>query len=184
MLEYYVRFSVPIRRLIMNDTKIECLITECKQIEEDSTYTAEVHYNIYRKKSLKAKWLNSVSPVITLISGIILIIGVANWVAWITIFSALMTGLNIILDPEKEAREHIFAAKNYTCLKHNARSLYECYKDFLNEDEFYNDVKRLREQYNLLVQYTPATGDKKAWEEPNKRIKAGVHKADFRSEEK
>ena len=41
----------------------------------------------------------------------------------------------------------------------------------MNEEEFYHNVRRLREKYNSLVQIVPATDDKKAVKE----VKHGKH---------
>lgn len=169
--------------LTMNNIKIENLIAACKQIQEDSTYTAETHHIIEKKLSKRAFWYKFVPPAITVFSAIALILGMPNWVSWITIFSGVISILNILLEPEKKSKDHLFAAKNFTVLKHEARSLHEAFKDFMAEEEFYHNVKRLREKYNLLVQYSPST-EEEAFEEARCRIQAGVHKADFRSEAK
>lgn len=165
----------------MDKTKIECLITECKQIQEDSTYTAEAHYIIADKLSKKAFWYKVTPACITVFSAFQLLTGSPSWVAWVTLLSGLVTIMNVFMEPEKRARGHLFAAKNFTVLKHEARALHESFKDFITEDEFYHTVKRLRERYDLLVQFTPSTDDKVAWEKARERIKSGVHTADFRS---
>jgi len=168
----------------MNNTKIESLINECKQIQEDSTYTAEVHHIIGYKLSKRAFWCKLIPAGITVLGASGLLMGFSNWVVWVTLLSGLVTMLNVFMEPEKEARNHLSAAKDFTILKHEARSLHENFKDFESENELYHNVRRLREKYNLLVQRTPPTGDKKAWEEARERIKKGVHEADFRSEMK
>jgi len=167
----------------MNNIKIENLIAECKQIQEDSTYSADTHYIIGKRLSKRAFWYKFVPPAITVLSAIALILGMPNWISWITIFSGIISILNILLEPEKESKDHLFAAKNFTVLKHEARSLNETFKDFMTEEEFYHNVKHLREKYNMLVQYSPST-EKEAFEEARKRIQTGVHSADFKSEEK
>lgn len=169
--------------IMENNKRIDRLINECKQIQEDSTYTAETHHIIEKRLSKKTFWYKFVPPAITVSSAFALIVGMPNWVSWITIFSGLISILNILLEPEKKSKDHLFAAKNFTVLKHEARSLHEAFKDFMAEEEFYHNVKRLRERYNLLVQYSPST-EKEAFEEARKRIQTGVHKADFRSEVK
>jgi len=168
----------------MDDSRVESLVNECKQIQEDSTYSAEVHYIIAGKLAKKAFWYKLIPACITVFSAYKLLTGSQSWVAWITLLSGLVTIMNVFMEPEKRARGHQFAAKSFTVLKHEARSLHESFKDFISDDEFYHTVKRLREKYNMLAQLTPPTDDKDAWEEARKRIKAGVHKADFRSEDK
>lgn len=169
--------------IMENNKRIDRLINECKQIQEDSTYTAETHHIIEKRLSKKAFWYKFVPPAITVSSAFAVIVGMPNWVSWITIFSGVISILNILLEPDKKSKDHLFAAKNFTVLKHEARSLHEAFKDFMAEEEFYHNVKRLRERYNLLVQYSPST-EKEAFEEARKRIQTGVHKADFRSEVK
>ncbi len=166
-----------------NSAKIQNLINECRQIEEDSTYNAEVHHIITHKLSIKAFWFKLIPAIITVSSAFGLIIGAPNWISWITLITGLITMVNIFIEPEKKSKDHLFAAKNFTVLKHESRSLYETFKEFIDETEFYNSVKRLREKYNLLVQCTPPTDDKKALEEARKRIREGIHKADFRLED-
>ncbi|RJQ53113.1 MAG: SLATT domain-containing protein [Nitrospiraceae bacterium] len=167
----------------MNNNKIENLIAECNQIQEDSNYTAETHYIIEKKLSRKAFWYKFVPPAITVLSAFALILGMPNWISWVTIFSGIVSILNILLEHDKKSKDHLFAAKNFTVLIHEARSLHETFKDFYSEEEFYHNVKRLREKYNLIVQFSPST-DTKSFEEARKRIQAGIHKADFRSEVK
>jgi len=168
----------------MDNTKIESLITECKRIQEDSTYTAEVHHIIAHKLSKKAYWYKLIPVSITVLSAFALLFGAPNWVSWITLLSGTITILNVFIEPEKKSRDHLFAAKNFTSLKHEARSLHESFKGFMSESEFYYSVKLLRDKYNLVVQCTPLTDDEKAWEKARERIKKGVHESDFKSEVK
>jgi hypothetical protein len=169
--------------MIMNNTKIETLITECKQIQEDSTYTADAHHIIADGLSKRAFWCKLIPVSITVVSAMALLLGVPNWVSWITLLSGTVTMLNVFMEPEKKARDHLYAAKNFTVLKHEARSLHECFKDFISSNEFYHSVKQLREKYNSLVQSTPPTTEN-SFEKARERIKRGVHEADFRSERK
>lgn len=168
----------------MGNAKVDSLITECKQIQEDSTYTAETHHIIAHKLSRRALRYKLIPASITVLSAFALLLGSPNWVSWITLLSGIVIMLNVFIEPEKKAKEYLFAAKNFTALKHEARSLHESFKDFMNENEFYHNVKRLREKYDLLVQFTHPTDDEEAWEKARERIKKGVHKADFRSEAK
>ncbi len=163
------------------EPKVQNLIDECKRIEEDSTYTAEVHHLIVHKLSKRAFWYKLIPAGVTVLSALVLLFGAPIWTSWITLLSGLITIINILMEPEKKAKEHLFAAKNFTVLKHEARSLYETFRNFIGENDFYHETKRLREKYNWLVQITPSTDDKKCWEEARKRIKEGVHKPDFKT---
>ena len=46
-------------------------------------------------------------------------------------------------------------------------------------NQLYQEVKKFREKYNLLVTLTPSTGDKDAFKEAREEIKAGLHESDF-----
>ncbi|MBI3616505.1 MAG: SLATT domain-containing protein [Candidatus Omnitrophica bacterium] len=172
----------------MDDSKIENLINECKRIEGDSKYTAEAHHQVARSLSCKAFWCKAI-PAVTTVGGTLLLLigsitfsGSPNWVAWITLLSGTVTMFNVFMEPEKRAGDHVFAAKAFTVLKHDARSLHESFRDFMNSDEFHHNVRLLREKYNWLVQGTPPTDDQRAWDKARQRIKSGVHEPDVKSE--
>ncbi len=171
----------------MGGTETETLVTECKQIQDDSTYTAEAHHIMGCVLSRRALWMKLIPALITVASAFVLLMGWSggegklNWAAWVTLVSGVVTTLSVIMEPEKLARSHLFAAKAFTVLKHDARVAHESFRHFMSETEFFNSVKLLRERYNLLVQSSPATGTK-AFEEASRRIKAGAHEADFRSQ--
>jgi hypothetical protein len=164
----------------MDNERIQNLIDKCKQIEEDSLYTAEVHYIIGHKQKVKAFWFKFIPGLITLGTSFALLVGVPNWVTWITFFSAFITIANILLEPEKESKNHFIAAQNFTTLKHEARSLYEAFKDFIDEKDFYHEVRKLRDKYNLYARLTPPTDDEDAWEKARQNIKKGYHIPDFK----
>lgn len=166
---------------VKNNPKIENLINECKRIEEDSTYTAEAHYLFAASLSKKSFWFKFIPVIITVVSVLALLLGSPNWVSWITLISSIITITNMLLEPESKARDHEFAAKSFTVLKHEARSLYESFKDFMDEKDFYYEVKRIREKYNWLVQTTPPT-DEKSFNKAQERIKEGIHEPDFKKE--
>lgn len=161
--------------------KMENLINECKRIEEDSMYNAETHYLIANKLSKRAFWFKFVPVIITGISALALLLGSPVWVSWITLTFSIISIVNILLEPERETKNHEFSAKSFTVLKHEARSLYETFKDFIDDKDFFYEVKRIREKYNWLVQITPPT-DEKSFEKAKERIKKGVHKPDFKKE--
>ena len=170
----------------MDSLKVEGLITECKQIQEDSTYTAETHHIKGCELSAQAFRLKLIPALITVTSGFVLLMGWSgeegkpNLAAWVTLVSGIITTLSVIMEPEKQARSHLFAAKAFTTLKRDARSAHVSFRPFMSETEFYQCVKLLSARYNLLVESTPAT-NKKAFEEARQRIQAGVHEADFSS---
>jgi len=164
----------------MNEQKLQNLIKECKQIENDSLYTAEVHYIIGNKLKIKSIRFKFIPALIAAVAAFFLLVGAPNWVSWITLLGALVTIISLLLEPEKEANNHFSAAQNFTVLKHEARSLYEVFRDFIDEKDFYHEVKILREKYNLFAKLTSPTDDEKAWNQARENIKSGRHKADFR----
>ena len=91
-----------------------------------------------------------------------------------------MSAVCAVFDPERKAREHLAAAKNYTVLKHEARSLHETFSPFLGEEELIHEVKKLLERYNKVGELTPPTTDK-AFLWASKRIREGIHEPDFKS---
>lgn len=161
------------------EEKIESLINECKQIEADSTQTAETHHIIAHKASSRAFWLKFIPALVTVISAGFLLRGVDNWVAWVTLISGIVTVSNILMKCDEKSAEHLFAAKSFTILKHQARVLYKTFKNFIDEKDFYHQVITIRENYNLLVQFAPPTDDEKAYDKASERIKKGVHRTDF-----
>lgn len=169
----------------MDSVKIEGLVAECKQIQEDSTYTAETHHIIGCALSRQAFWMKLIPALITVAAAFVLLTGWSgegkpNWAAWVTLISGMATMLCIIMEPEKQARSHLFAAKAFIILKHDSRSAHESFRHFIGENEFFNSVRLFRERYNLLVQSSPATNNK-AFRKASERVKAGIHEADFRS---
>ena len=163
------------------DPDIAPLVQECQQLQEDSTYTAEVHYGISSKLLCRAFFIKLVPAIVT-VSGIILTLSniFPNISSWIALITGSVTLFAIITEPEKRGKDHLAAAKNYTVLKHDARALHESYKGFMSAKDFFYEVKRLRDRYGSFVQNTPATDDEKAWEKARAKIKSGVHEADFR----
>jgi len=165
----------------VKDSDLEKLVTECKRIEEDSLYTQVTHHIIARNQKSKAIWLKILPAVLAVVSVVVLLFGAPDWVAWITLVFGFATLIGVLLEPEKEAKLHLFAAKNFTVLKHEARVLHEAFRFFADPKDFYHEVKRLREKYNYLVQFTPSTENPRAWKKARRRIKSGTYEPDFKS---
>lgn len=157
------------------------LVTECKQIQEDSLYTAETHYIIANKLKTKAFWLKFLPGLIAVVAAFSSLVGAPNWVSYITLVAALITVLNITLKPEEESDRHVSAAKYFTVLKHDARALHETFSHHMSKECFYHEVRNLRQQYNQLITLTSPTNEK-AFEKARENIKTGKHQADFREE--
>jgi hypothetical protein len=86
------------------NNKLEPLITECKQIEEDSRYNAEVHYTIESMLSRKAFWYRIIPASITVAGAFLTLVGLPNWVTWVTLISGIVTIANILLEPAKKQK--------------------------------------------------------------------------------
>lgn len=101
-------------------------------------------------------------------SGILVLGGASTQIAWLAIISGVVFG------PERCAAGHTKAAKDYTVMKHEARSLHEAFFPEMSQSEFYIAVRILREKYNSLVAHTPKTSNR-AFKIAQERIKQGRH---------
>ena len=156
----------------------EHLITECKRIEEDSEYTAETHYGIAADADKVSFWVKFVPAAAAAGSGVALLSGAPNWVAWFSVISGVAFALQSILNPDKKREEHSQAGKLYTSLKHESRSLYQTFYKEMDRNSFSIMVRLLRERYNMVAKLTPQTTHKH-FELGRLRIKSGRHKPDF-----
>jgi hypothetical protein len=163
-----------------NDANVKKLINECQRIEEDSLYTGEAHHIIGNDLMNQTWWLKIIPASITVLSAFAVLGNYHKDIfQWFTLITGFLTMYNVITEPERKSQQHISAGKNFVVLKHEARSLRESFKDFMDTKEFYHAVRRLREKYNLLVQYIPPTNEK-AFEKARKRIKKGIHYPDYK----
>ena len=154
------------------------LIEECRQIEDDCLYTAESHYIIAADAGRVSFWVKLIPAVAAAASGAALLAGAPNWIAWFSVIAGFAFALQSIMNPDKKKEEHSQAAKSYTTLKHESRSLYQTFHKEMDRNSFATYVRILRERYNMIAKMTPQT-TLKAFEEGRKRIRAGRHKPDF-----
>lgn len=166
----------------MPEESNEHLIKECMRIEEDSLYTAEAHYMLASEAKRTSFWVKFLPAVVAAVSGILVLRGYPDWLAWLAIISGAAFGLQAVLDPDRKANDYSIAGKEYTALKHEARALYQTFSHEMDHNAFALAVRILREKYNALVRHTPQTTIK-AFEEGRKRIKAGRHTPDFEEKE-
>ena len=166
----------------MPEQNKEHLIKECMRVEEDCMYTAETHHVIASSSEKIGFWVKAIPAAVAAGSGIAILKGFPIWVAWLSIISGIAFALTFLLDPDRRKNDHTKAAKDYTVLKHEARSLYQTFSHEMNQSEFYMSVRLLRERYNNLVSQTPKTTDK-AFEKAREKIKAGRHTPDFEEKE-
>lgn len=159
----------------------EHLILECKRIEDDSKYTGETHFQIASSASCKIFFVKAIPAVLSAISGVGLLVGGPEWLAWLAIISSAVFALNSVINPDRECLVHYSAGKHYTTLKHEARSLYKTFQHDLDKNTFAVIVSILRERYNKISELTPGTNNK-AFEKARKKIKSGRHNPDFNDE--
>ena len=156
----------------------EKYLDECKIIKENCEYTAEAHHIIaVRNEKLSIK-LQLVPAVVATLSGI-LVAGtvIPIFWGWLTVLSAVITAVASILNPLKTYYDHLNAAKNFTALKHEARSLRKTFSSNMKDEEFFVSVKNLHDKYNNLIKFVPPT-DEKSFDKARKRIKIGIHESD------
>lgn len=159
------------------------LINECRRIEDDCLYTAEAHYIIAAGAGRVGFWVKLIPAGAAAVSGVALLSGAPNWVAWFSVIAGAAFALQAIMNPDKKNEEHSQAGKRYTALKHESRSLYQTFYKEMDRKSFSNMVKILRERYNMIAKMTPQT-TVKAFEKGRKRIKTGRHTPDFEESEK
>jgi len=163
----------------MSGENAEHLISECKQIKDDCEYTAEAHHFIAGYQEIINYVVKLAPAIIAAWSGIQVLRGASTQIAWLAIISGVVFAVATILGPERWAAEHTKAAKDYTVLKHEARSLHEAFYPEMSQSEFYIAVRILREKYNSLVTHTPKTNNM-AFKIAQKRIREDRHKPDYR----
>ncbi len=166
----------------MSENNDEHLIKECMRIEEDSLYTAETHYIIADGAGTVSFWVKFIPALAAAISGLLLLSGLPNWIAWFSVIAGVAFALQSILNPDKKREEHSQAGKLYTALKHEGRALYQTFVKEMDHESFAVTVRILRERYNMIAKLTPQTTIK-AFEKARERIKAGRHTPDFEEEE-
>jgi hypothetical protein len=162
----------------MSEQNKDSLIKECMRIEEDCTYNAETHHQIAASEKKVAFSIKFIPAVIAALSGIFILMGASIAVAWLSVLSGIILAVASVLDPDRKKNDNIKAAKDYTVLKHDSRSLYQSFAQDMSPSEFYIATRLLREQYNNIVNNSPETNDK-AFEKARSKIRAGRHTPDF-----
>jgi SMODS and SLOG-associating 2TM effector domain family 4 len=153
-------------------------IDECKQIQQNCTYTAEAHFQIALWHRRLAYIFQIVPAAIAAVTSTLVAANVtsASWL-WITVISSVISAVATVLDPNKQYQDHLNAANNFTVLKHDARFLHEAKSQNMSDDAFAVAAEHLHEKYNELVKMTPPT-DGNFFEKARKVIGAGIHEPD------
>ncbi len=151
---------------------------ECNQIKQNAEYTAETHHIIANNSKTWAFWIQLIPALLTA-GSVFLTVGevVPSWWIWITASSAFVTAFGTVKNPLEDYYSHLMAAKNFTAIKHDARSLWEVFSKNMTDKEFFQSTKSLHDRYNELVRVSPPTNDK-SFEKARKRIQSGVHEPD------
>lgn len=137
----------------------ENYVDECKQIQQNCTYTAEAHHQI-------ARWNRALSYIFQIIPAGVAAITSAlvaanikppSWL-WATMTASIISAVATIVDPNKKYQEHLSTAKNFTVLKHDARFLHEAKAQSMTDEGLCVAVETLHDRYNELVKAAPPTG--------------------------
>ena len=153
-------------------------IDECKQIQQNATYSAETHHRMALRDKRSGIWLQVVPACIAAASGALVAAGVSpTSLLWLTVLSAVVVAVSTVLNPQKSYQDNLVAAKGFTALKHDARFLHEAQSSSMTDPEFRLAVVHLHEKYNDLMKVVPPT-DPKMFEEARRIIEAGIHTPD------
>lgn len=160
------------------DTK-EKYKDECRQIQQNSTYTAEAHHHLANWNRTLAYLFQIVPATVAAITGVLVAAYVKpnSWL-WITVVASVVSAVAGILDPNKKYQDHLGAAKSFTAIKHDARFLHEAKSERMSDEAFAVGVENLHEKYNELMKLVPATGDQ-SFKKAQKMINLGVHEPDW-----
>ena len=151
---------------------------ECSIIEQFCIYNAETHNTMARKAQRKTFWLQCVPAILTSLSAF-LVVGqiIPAWWGWTTLVTAVITAVGSTMDTKTAFFNHLFAAKHFSALRHQARSLRDTFMSNMPETEIISRTRELNIKYDDLIHFTPLT-DNKSFEEARERIKSGVHTPD------
>jgi hypothetical protein len=159
---------------------------ECSAIEQYCVYTAETHHIIATKKKRLGNFFQVTPAVIAAVLGAVagadmLAPAASSLVTptmqWLSVVAAAVAAVSSVLNPFAEYADHLNAAKGFTILKQDARSLRSTFSESMTDDTFAASVKALHERYADLVRSSPET-DKGSFDEARKTIKAGIHDLD------
>jgi len=159
-------------------------IDECKQIQQNATYSAETHHRMAARDRRLSTWLQIVPAIVATITSGLVASGVSpSSLLWLTVTAAAISAVASIWNPQKSYQDNLAAAKGFTTIKHDARFLHEAQSISMTEAEFRLAVQHLHDKYNELVKVVPAT-DPDMFEEAQQVIQAGRHEPDRNSDGK
>jgi hypothetical protein len=153
-------------------------IDECRQIQQNATYSAETHHRMAARDRRLSTWLQVVPAIVATITSGLVASGVSpHSLLWLTVTAAAISAVASIWNPQKSYQDNLAAAKGFTAIKHDARFLHEAKSTSMTDAEFRLAVQYLHEKYNELVKVVPAT-DPESFAEAQQVIQAGTHEPD------
>ena len=155
------------------------LARESQTVAENSLYNAQAHFALADSKERTARIMLIVPSAVAGVCGLLTAVGLPSWLGAFSAVGGFFVTVATILGVDKQPTAHRNAACQWTALHHEARSLHETYSTELPHEQFLAEVRRIDDRYNALCQATEPT-DNKSFEIARKRIKAGLHDADFR----
>jgi hypothetical protein len=156
----------------------ESYIDECKQIQQNATYSAETHHRMAARDRRLSTWLQVVPAIIAAVTSGLVASGVSpSSLLWLTVTAAAISAVASIWNPQKSYQDNLAAAKGFTTMKHDARFLHESQRASMTDAEFRLAVQHLHDKYNEFIKVVPAT-DQKSFDEAQQVIQAGTHEPD------
>jgi hypothetical protein len=156
----------------------QSFIDECKQIQQNATYSAEAHHRMARAYRMYGIWLQLIPAIVAAISSGLVAAGVtSNALLWLTVPAAAVAAIASVWNPQKSYQDNLSAAKSFTAIKHDARFLHEAQSISMADPEFRLAVQVLHNKYNDLIKVVPAA-DPKKFEEARKVVQSGIHQPD------
>lgn len=162
----------------MNINESPNLINECKTIEENCLYTSIAHYGLEQTHKRWEQVLKYALAALSAASGGLLVMGLPSALGWLAIGSGLVSALVTVFDVDKKAREHGDSAREFTVLRHDARTTYQTFAPELAREDVMRRVERLVDRYNELISRSPSTTER-AFQEARRKIQSEVYAPDF-----
>lgn len=166
------------------------LTQECKNVAENSLYTAQAHFEVAASRDAQRFWC-IVMPALLVVGGILASL-LEKQIAFVgqykividvvTALAAMTTALSVFMGLDRQCASHNAAANLFTLLRHDARSLHETFAQTLSNEEFARRVQELMHRYGYLCQATEPT-DKSSFEKARKSIKGGIHEMDHQQQQ-
>ena len=163
------------------------IIKEAERIEEDSLYSARGHFTAASELNAVHYIIGGATSVLAAISGASVISQFGNYILVSGTLGIMVTALIAIMtlvNPNKQANNHLISGNEYNSLKNRARIFYKIEIDLIkSDDELRKGIKELAKERDELNKKNPQIPEW-AYEKAKRRIEAGeaVYKADNEEE--